>query len=59
MCLEKKYTKKNNKYRVLKKETERVTTKPNNHVPVAQSVEHRTFNPGVAGSNPAWHTKKK
>lgn len=24
--------------------------------PLAQLVEHRTFNPGVAGSNPAWLT---
>ena len=25
-------------------------------MPVAQLVEHRTFNPGVTGSNPVWHT---
>ena len=24
--------------------------------PLAQAVEHRTFNPGVAGSSPAWLT---
>jgi hypothetical protein len=26
------------------------------HEPLAQSVEHLTFNQGVAGSNPAWLT---
>ena len=24
--------------------------------PLAQKVEHRTFNPGVEGSNPSWLT---
>lgn len=24
-------------------------------MPLAQSVEHRTFNPGVMGSSPIWH----
>ena len=27
-------------------------------VPVAQMVEHRTFNPGVMGSNPIGYTKR-
>ncbi len=27
------------------------------YAPVAQMVEHRTFNPGVMGSNPIWGTK--
>ncbi len=30
-----------------------------NYLPVAQLVEHRTFNPGVTGSNPVRQTSKK
>ena len=26
------------------------------HEPIAQAVEHRTFNPGVLGSSPRWLT---
>lgn len=29
------------------------------YVPLAQLVEYQTFNLGVAGSSPAWHTTKR
>ena len=31
--------------------------KDRQHASLAQSVEHRTFNPGVTGSNPVGRTK--
>ena len=35
------------------------SSRPSHYDPLAQSVEHLTFNQGVVGSSPTWVTMKK